>query len=340
MRNMFRSRAWGCLARIAASCLGAIALAGCATGYVYLQPDTASGGGYYTGEEGYSGQGYYDYYGTGPYYPGTSGYGYYSGTYPNSGVFGLWGGYGGGYGYVPRLTFNVGISNVWNFPGYWGPWYSTVIPVWRCRRQGCNRYPWRGHRHDWRTSHRQAGSHGAIAVAPSSHPNKGTATPPMAFADDPRVRSGVSHSGRFLKTLPTLLPPGQFGNGYRRASTRIVRPDPVHAASRIPTTPRAVVPAQPAYRAHALKPALANQRPRMWRAPALGPRDFSAAHRTSYRAPVPKFINRAALTRDRPPVYRASRTSAQPAYRSVVPVYRPTRSSSSRKSHTYKPKGH
>src|SRR5690348_18474966 len=79
MRGTFSSKAWGRFARAVVLGAGALALAGCATGYAFVQPDVAGGGGYYTSDGPYSGQGYYDDYGTGPYYPGTSGYGYYNG---------------------------------------------------------------------------------------------------------------------------------------------------------------------------------------------------------------------------------------------------------------------
>ncbi|HEX5489095.1 MAG TPA: hypothetical protein VFX04_08120 [Rhodanobacteraceae bacterium] len=124
------------MARMAAVGAGILLLAGCATGYSFVQPEGAGSGGYYTSEAPYSGQGYYDYYGTGPYYPGTSGWGYYNGTWPYGGAYGY---YDPGYGYGaygPQWTFNLGFSNVWNFPGYWGPWYTTG---------GC--YSWCGSHH-------------------------------------------------------------------------------------------------------------------------------------------------------------------------------------------------
>lgn len=141
------------MARLTALGAGILLLAGCATGYSFVQPDVAGSGGYYTGDGPYSGQGYYDYYGTGPYYPGTSGYGYYNGTWPYGGAYGYYdpdygyGGYGSGW------TFDLGISNVWNFPGYWGPWYTTVFPSGGCYSWRCGSRHYRhGHHHDhsWR----------------------------------------------------------------------------------------------------------------------------------------------------------------------------------------------
>ncbi|MGH8184700.1 MAG: hypothetical protein ACREPH_13665 [Rhodanobacteraceae bacterium] len=137
------SGTWGRLARYAAAVAGAMALAGCATGYAYVQPNAGSGG-YYTSDNAYTGQGYYDYYGTGPYYPGTSGWGYYNGSSPYAGAFGWFDSDYYDFGFP--FFFNLGFSNVWDFPGYWGPWYSLNCPIWGCW-DGC----WRRHRHGhWR----------------------------------------------------------------------------------------------------------------------------------------------------------------------------------------------
>jgi hypothetical protein len=162
MRGSFQSGAWTTLAR--AGVLGAaVALAGCATGYALVQPDAAGSGAYYTSGEPYSGQGYYDDYGTGPYYPGTDGYGYYNGTGPYLNPW-YWG-YYGSYGYWPSFGFSVGFSNVWDFPGYWGPWYSTGW--WGCGHRDC------GHRHGHHHDH---------------HGDPVTTSPrPWLKPDDPRV---------------------------------------------------------------------------------------------------------------------------------------------------------
>lgn len=142
MRNPDRSNSWNRGARLALLGVGVLLLAGCATGYSFVQPDMAGSGGYYTGDSSYTGQGYYDYYGTGPYYPGTGGWGYYNGTWPYSDPYGWY----GGYGYGSSLTFGFGTSNVWGFPGYWGPWYSSN---WGCGGYGCGGWRHRHHhRHD------------------------------------------------------------------------------------------------------------------------------------------------------------------------------------------------
>ena len=69
----------GCLARLRLAALGAAALllAGCATGYTFVQPD-AAGGGYYTGTGAYPSSGYYynDDYGADAWFPGYAGFGY------------------------------------------------------------------------------------------------------------------------------------------------------------------------------------------------------------------------------------------------------------------------
>ena len=83
MRKPDRLGTWARLARRILPGAGVLLLAGCATGYSFVQPDMAGSGSYYTGDGPYTGQGYYDYYATGPYYPGTSGWGYYNGTDPD-----------------------------------------------------------------------------------------------------------------------------------------------------------------------------------------------------------------------------------------------------------------
>lgn len=88
MQATFRSGTWDRAARLVVLSAGLGVMAGCVTGYAVVRPDAAGSGAYYTSDGPYSGQGYDDYYGTGPYYPGTSGYGYYSGTDPYSDPFG------------------------------------------------------------------------------------------------------------------------------------------------------------------------------------------------------------------------------------------------------------
>lgn len=145
MRMHHALKAIGSATRLAVLGAGALLLAGCATGYSFVQPDMAGSGGYYTSDGSYSGQGYYDYYGTGPYYPVTSGWGYYAGTWPYSDPYGWYGGYEVG----SSLTFGFGFSDTWGVPGYWGPWYSSN---WGCASwYGCG--GWRHDRHHRHHNH-------------------------------------------------------------------------------------------------------------------------------------------------------------------------------------------
>lgn len=134
MRTQARSR-WSRVAAAATLAAGVLLLAGCATGYRMVQAAAAGAGSYYTSSAPYSGAGYYDAYGTGPYYSGTSSWGYYNGSYPYVSVFAGYGSYPA-WGYWP--WFGFGISSVWNFPGYWGPWYSGYPSIWwGCRHRHC-----------------------------------------------------------------------------------------------------------------------------------------------------------------------------------------------------------
>lgn len=145
MHETTRARTSARAVRLAGLAAGILLLAGCATGYSFVQPGVAGSGGYYTSESPYSGQGYYDDYGGGPYYPGSNGYDYYGGTAPYGGGY-----YGPGYyGYAPPWSFNLGISSVWNFPGYWDPWYSAGFPRRGCSSWHCGSRHYRhGHHHE------------------------------------------------------------------------------------------------------------------------------------------------------------------------------------------------
>ncbi|HET9820136.1 MAG TPA: hypothetical protein VFP92_13330 [Rhodanobacteraceae bacterium] len=189
MREMNRRQAWTRLARGAALSAGVALLAGCATGYSFVQPDVAGSGGYYTSEGPYSGQGYYDDYGTGPYYSGTSAWGYYNGSYPYSGRYGY---YGSNYGYGSQWIFNLGISNVWNFPGYWGPWYTLGYPSWGCYTWRCgNHHRHHGHKHGDR--HDQGSDRGDHLASerplnPDFPPRLAPGTPPVQIRSLPVAR--------------------------------------------------------------------------------------------------------------------------------------------------------
>lgn len=158
MRETIRNRAGARMARLTALGAGILLLAGCATGYSFVQPGVTGSGGYYTSNGPYSGNGYYDYYGTGPYYSGTSGYGYYNGTWPYGGAYGYYDpGYGYG-GYGSGWTFDLGVSNVWNFPGNGGPWYTTALPYGGCYSWCGSRHYRNGHHHDHSWRHEDASS--------------------------------------------------------------------------------------------------------------------------------------------------------------------------------------
>lgn len=108
MRKTNRSDAWDRLARIAAVAAGALALAGCAAGYSFVQPGAADAGGYYTGDGPYPAPGYYYTDGAGAYDPYGAGFGY-------------------GSLYGPSFTFGLGLGSPcgWSCGGYYGgwPWY-------------------------------------------------------------------------------------------------------------------------------------------------------------------------------------------------------------------------
>jgi len=289
MRGTFSSRAWGCLARAVALGTGALALAGCATGYAFVQPGVAGGGGYYTSDEPYSGQGYYDYYGTGPYYPGTSGYGYYNGTSPYSNPFGWYGGYGD-YGYWPSFTFNPGISNVWNFPGYWGPWYSTG---WGCARWGCGHHGRRHHHHD----HNPVASGSPRPWLKPDHPP----VPPSSRSGDLSVPSPARPMERFANRRP--LPSARFaphdfarGPAGRIRNPALATPTPAMATPRVP-----------------VETEFANRRP------------LAVPVRPDFRAPVP-MVSRPATRLATEPEFVNRRPMAMPArsdFQAPTPVSRP-----------------
>lgn len=218
MRGLFRSKAWGRLGCLAV--LGAVlgVMAGCATGYAFVQPTAAGSGAYYASDGPYPGQGYYDYYGTGPYYPGTSGYGYYNGAYPYSDQSG-W--YDGEYGYWPFFTFNVGTSNVWDFPGYWGPWYTGAFPVWGCRRRDCgdrDRHHWRDH--DYRRDRDHGRDrHTAVVTSPDPWLKREPAPVPsrLARASALPVRGVPARSAERFASRPPLPSTAFAPHGVARA---------------------------------------------------------------------------------------------------------------------------
>ncbi|MGH8214075.1 MAG: hypothetical protein ACREPZ_00005 [Rhodanobacteraceae bacterium] len=259
MRKTFGKRAAVRGARLAVLGAGVLLLAGCAAGYSFVQPGGAGSGGYYTSDGTYSGQGYYDYYGTGPYYSGTSGYGYYNGTRPYSSAYGYYGpGYGYGYDYGSQWIFNAGISNVWNFPGYWGPWYTTGFSSWGCGSWRCgNHHHSRHHRHDrgggsWR--HDDASSRpadiGETAQRPDFNAGRERAMEATAWRHDHYVRSPRQDSARNFGGIPAM--PSYEGHAPRAASFGSRDARPASASVRMPApqpasrAPRAMP--QPSFR--------------------------------------------------------------------------------------------
>ena len=274
----------GRLARCIVALAGAVALAGCATGYAYVQPDVADSGGYYTSDNAYTGQGYYDWYGTGPYYPGTSGWGYYNGTNPYAGAFG-WYGDDGYYGYGSPFVFNLGISNVWGFPGYWGPWYSLDFPIWGCWN-GC----WHHRHHDhWRHDH----WHGH--ADPDRHDSViAHLTPPRGLRPEhasvpSRWQRGPVHSLAHFAERRPVLPSATFApHAFVRAPIRRAIMAPRFDAG----------PTRPAFRP--AMPEVANFGRRSFAAPALMPHAHPApqpAFRAMPAAPPPSRNSSKSATR-------------------------------------------
>jgi hypothetical protein len=263
MRKTGEMRAVARGARLAVFGAGVLLLAGCATGYSFVQPGVAGSGGYYTGDGPYSGQGYYDYYGTGPYYAGTSGYGYYNGTRPYSSPYGYYGpgyGYGYGYDYGSQWIFNLGISNVWNFPGYWGPWYTTGYASWGCGSWRCGNHH-HGHHHDhdngsWR--HDDASSlpvevpHTAGNSQPDFNPGRERAMERTAWRHDHFVRS--PRQGAAVPNFSAVPPMPSYSGGQAPRATSFGSPAarPAAAPMRMPAPQAAsrapVAAPQPSFR--------------------------------------------------------------------------------------------
>lgn len=212
-----------------------VLLAGCASDYRLVRPDGTTAGSYYTSTGPYASRGYYDYYGTGPYYAQTSGWGYYNGTAPYVGPFG----YGGWYdnGYWPGFTIGPGFSSVWNFPGYWGPWYSghATYPWW-CGQRRCH--------------HRRDDSHGAddpqnlgvVSVRPTLPSNAPIpqTTRKLALPHDFGVRNAnrrepvrFNNNTRFVRAPVDRLTAPRPGN-IRSTPIRALQPRSGHTRQPLP----------------------------------------------------------------------------------------------------------
>ncbi|MBU6476858.1 MAG: hypothetical protein KGQ32_02890 [Xanthomonadaceae bacterium] len=136
--------------RITVLAAGMLALAGCATGYTFMQPGGTGAGGYYTSDGPYPAPGYYYDDGLGAY-----------------DALGASFGYGSLYG--PSLTFGLGFGSAcgWSCAGYYDgwPWYYG----------GAGYHRWR--RHQGRHHHGDP-----VATAPSPrpwlHPDHARVPPP------------------------------------------------------------------------------------------------------------------------------------------------------------------
>lgn len=157
--------------RLAALGAGVLALAGCATGYAFVQPDVAGGGGYYTSAGPYAAPGYYDDRAY-SYYPGYAGFGN-----------------GGWYGSSVSFGFGLGSACGWSCGGYYGGW------PWYAGGYGYPYYTWTRHGHHGH-HHRDGHDGDPVVTAPGSwrnpdHPRlppvarRGT-TPPIAVPARPR----------------------------------------------------------------------------------------------------------------------------------------------------------
>lgn len=251
-----RLKATGNAVQLAALCACALSLAGCATGYSFVQPDMAGSGGYYTSSEPYAGQGYYDDYGTGPYYPGTSGWGYYNGSWSYPGPFGWYGGYAGG----SWFTFGFSLGGTWGFPGYWGPWYSGGYG-WRCNAPGCTQ--WRQHRHDGHTDSPQPWLQPDHPPVPPQVVHGAGSARPVAVPGTPLFQGSP-------RGLPARLPDAFVRAPIRRAVETGFHRVPAHPAY-LPPWPREPVfanrrpmftlPAMPRVPHHSAQPVFRSQPP-------------------------------------------------------------------------------
>lgn len=298
------------LARFAALSAGLLLLAGCATGYNFVQPEAAGSGGYYTGEEPYTGEGYYDVYGTGPYYPGTSGWGYYSGSFPFAFDFG-YGSYWG-YGYSPWV-FNVGISSVWDFPGYWGPWYSVNFPIWGCGWDwGCGyrHHHWHGDHHprrDWDDT---------AAVYPAPHFRRDADRPgmrPRRLNGAPPIETETRSAERIAAPRP-LDSAGFAQHGFVRAPIRREGRESFAGNRAMPGYAREPSVDQRSFatRREIPMPSAMTTMPRSFQAPqgfrpagvgmpsAMAPRNFSGSPQPAFRSSAPAHFAAPAAAAPRP----------------------------------------
>jgi hypothetical protein len=218
------------LVRITVLAAGALALAGCASGYSFVQPGAAGAGGYYTSDGPYAAPGHY--------YDDTA-YALYDAGF----------GYGGFYG--PSFAFGLGLGSAcgWSCAGYYGGWP---------RYYGGTAYHG-GRRHHGRHHHGDP-----IASGPSPRPwrhpdhapvppNTGArgATPTIAVPERPmegfsgrRMLDSASFAPRGADRMPRpIAVPERPASMASRLPGFVGRPMPVRAAAprdfSRPTTPAA-----------------------------------------------------------------------------------------------------
>lgn len=173
MRRMFRSKAWDRLVPVAILGAGVLALAGCATGYSFVQPAVVDSGGYYTSDGPYSG--YYDNDAAGSYGPDIGDFGY-------DGFDGF--GYDAVYG--PSFTFGLGLGSAcgWTCAGFYGgwPWYATGFGY---------PYGWGWHRTDRRHHRRHHAGPDPVVSNTSPHSwlnhDHPSISPPMRRGSTPPI---------------------------------------------------------------------------------------------------------------------------------------------------------
>ena len=209
MRKTNRSKAWDRLARIVAVVAGALALAGCATGYSFVQPDAGGAGNYYTSNGPYQAPAYYYDDTVGAYDPYSVGFGY-------------------GSFYGPSFTFGLGLGSVcgWSCGGYYGgwPWYYGGAGYYGRRHHGHH------HHHD-----------DPVASSPSPHP--------WLHPDHPRIPPSRLASDALPPIAVPARPMEGFANRRRLDSASFAPRGNVRMAqpARIPDRPAYAAPQPPGF---------------------------------------------------------------------------------------------
>lgn len=258
---MSRTSQAGRLAQLRIAALGAAALllAGCATGYSFVQPD-AVGGGYYTGTSAYASPGYYydDAYGADAWFPGYAGFGY--NPY-----------------YGSSISFGLGLGSVcgWGCGNYYGgwPWYYG----------GGGYSGWGYYRHGHHRRHH--GGHDPVATNPPPRP--------WRRPDNPRVPPDM-RSGR---TPPTAVPERPRENFANRRPLESAGFAP-HAFSRMGATRPIGVPARPVSMAPQA-PVFSERPVRMEPIHSAPARNFAPARPAFAPPPAPISNSRAPATKIR-----------------------------------------